>query len=112
MAKINYSIRSTKTRQPVSIYVRLRDGKADLVAPIGKSIYPENWSQMTQLTKQRITNDDLIDPFTTEMKAGLDDYLTKFKVFLLSENNNSTELVKHSNLPNEPLSKEEIKANT
>jgi hypothetical protein len=90
MAKINYSIKGSKKGQPFNIYVRLRHKKTDLCVPIGKSIYKDNWSQTTQSVKQRLENDNLIDPFTNEDKVKLNDYLSRFKVYLLNEFNDRT----------------------
>ena len=85
MPTINYSLRVKKRGKPSSIYVRLRDGRAvDLVAPIGKSIFPKYWSDSKQACKQRI-NDPL---FTEQDKIKLDDSLTEFKAYLLKEYNN------------------------
>jgi integrase len=94
MASIRIITRSGKKGQPVSLYLRFKEGRScDIVSIIPTKIQSDFWSNNSGSFKQRIVYDNV---FTEKDKVNIDDYFNGLRKFILKGYN---ELVKTSAIP-------------
>ena len=86
MATITFLVKSSRKRQPATIYLRFRHGRVvDLFVPSEITIFPEFWSNKTQRFKSKII---YTDHFTERNKNEIEKKLRDLKNHLLNAYNN------------------------
>lgn len=99
MAKIKFIVKSDRKKQPATIYLRFRDGRAtDVIVPTPERVFPEYWSNKTESFKQRILFSEI---FTEKEKARIEESFSRLRDFILNE---------RFDLKGSPVSKEWLKA--
>ncbi len=62
MASIHFLIKSKEKGQLTTIYLRFKDGrKTDLILKTSKKIFPEYWSNKTEMIVQRAEQNEVFD---------------------------------------------------
>lgn len=85
MATIRLITKQKKGNQPVSLYLRFKEGRTiDLITVIPLKVYPEYWNNNKGEFRKGIVKDEV---FTDKYKCELESKLSKLKTFILENYN-------------------------